>query len=227
MSKHMQKDLDRLLQHVLKMAGNVEEAIENATQSLEGRDSELAQRVISDDDAIDDFENDVQEDCLTFLALHQPVAVDLRRIGSFLRITTDLERMGDLAVGLAETAIELSRPPFPAIPARLSPMTRRAIEMVKRALNALVHSDARAARAVVMLDDEVDADNDALLAEIIARMKRSPDEIDSGLALHAAVRYVERIADHATNIAEDVIYLVEGAMVRHHPEAFQSLPALG
>ena len=225
MSKHMQKDLDRLLRHVLRMAGNVEEAIENATQALEARDSELAERVIAADDAIDDFENDVQVDCLTFLALHQPVAIDLRRIGSFLRITTDLERMGDLAVGLAETALELSHPPFPVIPARLKPMTRRAIEMVKRALNALVHADAAEARAVVMSDDAVDDDNDALLAEIIARMKRSPDEIDSGLALHAAVRYVERIADHATNIAEDVIYLVEGAMVRHHPEAFQSLPA--
>ena len=225
MSKHMQKDLDQLLHQVLKMAGNVEEAIENAAHALQARDADAAERVIAGDDAIDDFENSVQEECLTFLALHQPVAVDLRRIGSFLRITTDLERIGDLAVGLAETALEMSHPPFPALPARLQPMTRRAIEMVKRSLNALVHSDPAEARAVVLMDDAVDDENDALLGEVIARMKRSPDEIDAGHALHAAIRYVERIADHATNIAEDVIYLVEGAMVRHHPEAFHPAPA--
>ena len=225
MSKHMQKDLDRLLQDVLRMAGNVEEAIQNATQALETRDSALAQEVLDRDDAIDHFENDVQEECLKVLALHQPVAIDLRRIGAVLRIATDLERMGDLAVGLAETAVALSHPPFPVIPARFQPMTRRAIDMVKRALNALVHSDAAEARAVVRMDDEVDADNDAIIAEVIARMKRSPDEIDSGLALHAAVRYVERIADHATNIAEEVVYVVEGAMVRHHPEALLPTPA--
>lgn len=224
MSKHMQKDLDRLLQEMLKMAGNVEEAIFNATHALETRDTALAEQVMAGDDTIDNFENEVQEECLKILALHQPVAVDLRRIGSILRITTDLERIGDLAVGIAETAVELSHPPFPKIPTRLSPMTQRAIEMVKRSLNALVQSDAAEARAVVLMDDEVDTDNDALIAEVVERMKRSPTEIDAGMALHAAIRYVERIADHATNIAEDVIYLVEGSMVRHHPEAFQHPP---
>lgn len=224
MSKHMQVDLDRLLRDVLRMAGNVEEAIQNATHALETRDRSLAEQVISGDDTIDHFENEVQEECLKILALHQPVAVDLRRIGAMLRIATDLERMADLAVGLAETALELSHPPFAQIPGRFKPMTRRAIEMVKRALNALVHSDAAEARTVVLLDDDVDADNDAILAEVVARMKRSPEEIDAGLALHAAVRYVERIADHATNIAEEVIYVVEGAMVRHHPEAFYTPP---
>ncbi len=222
MSKHMQRDLERLLQGVLTMAGRVEDAIRNAAHALETRDTALADEVMAGEDAIDRLENEVQEDCLTMLALHQPVAVDLRRVGSILRITTDLERMGDLAVGLAEVAIELSRPPFPQIPGRLTPMTLRTIEMVKRALNALVRSDASEARAVVRMDDAVDDDNDAIIAELVARMKRSPDEIDPGLALHAAVRYVERIADHATNIAEDVVYLVEGAMVRHHPEAFQN-----
>ena len=215
MSKHMQRDLDGLQQQLLRMAGNVEDAIHNATRALESRDSVLAESVIAGDDAIDRLENEVQEECLKILALHQPVAVDLRRISSILLITTDLERMGDLASGLAEKALELSHPPYPAIPVRFNPMTMRATEMVKRALNALVRSDPAEARAVVAMDDEVDADNDAILEEIIARMKRSPSEIDTGLALHAAVRYVERIADHATNIAEDVIYLVEGAMVRH------------
>ena len=221
----MQKDLDRLLQDVLRMAGNVEEAIQNATQALETRDSKLAEEVLNRDDAIDHLENAVQEECLKILALHQPVAIDLRKIGAFLRITTDLERMGDLAVGLAETAVELSHPPYPKIPDRMFPMARRAMDMVKRSLNALVHSNAAEGRAVVRMDDAVDADNDAMIAEVIARMKQSPTEIDAGMALHAAVRYVERIADHATNIAEEVIYIVEGSMVRHHPEAIPPAPA--
>ena len=216
----MQRDLVALQQRLLKMAGNVEDAIHSATLALETRDTALADRVIAGDDAIDRLENDVQEECLKILALHQPVAVDLRRISSILLITTDLERMGDLAVGIAEKALELSHPPYPEIPTRLNPMTMRATEMVKRALNALVRSDAVEARAVVRMDDDVDDDNDAILTEVIARMKRSPTEIDAGLALHAAVRYVERIADHATTIAEVVIYLVEGEMVRHRPEAF-------
>ncbi len=225
MSKHMQRDLDALQQQLLKMAGNVEEAIHSATRALETRDAELAERVIAGDDAIDRLENEVQEECLKILALHQPVAVDLRRISSILLITTDLERMGDLASGLAEKALELSHPPYAEIPARLRPMTLRATEMVNRALNSLVRSDADEARAVVAMDDDVDADNDAILAEVIARMKLPAGEIDSGLALHAAVRYVERIADHATNIAEDVIYLVEGSMVRHLSPAPQPAPA--
>ncbi len=213
----MQRDLNALQQQLLKMAGNVEDAIHSATRALETRDAALAERVIAGDDAIDRLENEVQEECLKILALHQPVAVDLRRISSILLITTDLERMGDLAVGVAEQAVALSHPPYPEIPARFNPMTMRATEMVKRALNALVRSDAAEARAVMKMDDDVDADNDAILAEVIERMKRTPGGIDAGLALHAAVRYVERIADHATNIAEDVIYLVEGAMVRHLP----------
>jgi len=225
MSKQMHKDLDRLLHDVLRMAGNVEEAIQNATLALETRNSKLAEEVLDRDDVIDRFENEVQEECLKILALHQPVAIDLRRIGALLRIATDLERMGDLAVGLSEIAVELARPPFPKFPTRLMPMSLRAIDMVKRSLNALVHSDAAEARIVVLMDDEVDADNDAIIAEIIARMKSSSDEIDAGLALHTAVRYVERIADHATSIAEEVIYVVQGEMVRHHPEAFQDAPA--
>lgn len=221
MSKHMQRDSDKLLHDVSRMAGHVEDAFQRAAQALETHDGPLAERVIASDDTVDEFENRIQEDCLTFLAIHQPVAGDLRRISALLRITTDLERSGDLAVGLAEIAEILSHPPFVKIPSRLNPMIRRAMDMVKRSLNALTQANAAEARAVVRLDDEVDADNDALIHEIVQRMKSSAAEIDSGMALHAAVRYIERIADHATNIAEEVIYLVEGEMVRHKPEAFQ------
>ena len=126
--------------------------------------------------------------------------------------------MGDLAVGIAERADALSRLSSLPTPTRVGPMTERATEMVRRSLDSFVNSDARAARAVIRLDDEVDQDNDAIIAELIAEMKTSPDKIEPGVSLFSAVRHIERIADHATNIAEDVIYLVEGEIVRHRPD---------
>jgi len=219
MSKHMERDLERLQKLVLKMAGLVEEAVFQAAQALQDRNIDMADRVIEGDNLIDQLENEVLEECLKILALHQPVAVDLRRISAVLLISTDLERMGDLASGIAERALTLSHPPFANIPSRLKPMTERTIDMVRRSLDAFVHSDVAAARTVIRLDDEVDAHNAAIIDELIAEMKTSPDKIDAALSLFSAVRHVERIADHATNIAEDVIYLVDGEIVRHHHEA--------
>jgi phosphate transport system protein len=130
-------------------------------------------------------------------------------------ITTDLERMGDLAVGIAERAIELAVSPQMPVPGRLEQMARRAGGMMRQALDAFVNEDVVAARRVIELDDEVDADNDDLIRSTIAEMKRSPDRVEPGVALFSVIRHVERIADHATNIAEDVIFLVDGAIVRH------------
>jgi len=216
--KHMHRDVENLQRSVLTMAGIVEEAIYSAIRALQERDAEAAQQVIDSDHEIDRLENRVQEECLRVLALHAPVAIDLRQITTVLLITTDLERMGDLAVGIAERAIILSRQPMKGAPPRLAHMTERALNMVRKALDAFVHSDAAAARAVIRMDDEVDHDNAAILDAVTAQMKRMPDWVDAGMALFAAVRHVERIADHATNIAEDVVYMVEGQMVRHQPE---------
>jgi phosphate transport system protein len=215
----MQRDLERLQRLVLRMAGYVEEAVYQATHALRENDRRLAERVVEGDTRIDQLENEVQEECLKILALHQPVAVDLRRISSVLLISTDLERMGDLAVQIAERADHLAGTPHPAIPGRLNPMTEKTTEMVRRSLDAFVHSDPASARAVIRMDDQVDADNAAIIEELIARMKQSPDQIEAALSLFSAVRHLERIADHATNIAEDVIYLVDGEFVRHKPEA--------
>jgi len=214
-SKQLQIEMERLQRMILEMAGCVEDAVHAATTALEKRDREAAQRVIERDSEIDQFENLVQEECLKILALHQPVAVDLRRISAVLLISTDLERIGDLAVNIAERAIAIAQPPYPTIPDRLGSMTRRATQMVHRALGAFVNSDANTAREIIRLDSEVDRDNDAIIAELIAEMKLSPDRIESGISLFSAVRHLERIADHATNIAEDVVYLVEGSMLRH------------
>ena len=215
----MQRDQEKLQKLVLQMATLVEEAIFKSTQALQRRDVDLAEEVLQGDEEIDKLENDVQEECLKFLALHQPVAVDLRHISAVLFISTDLERMGDLAVGIAERVEHIAKPPATAIPARLKPMTEAATDMVRRALDAFVNSDATAARVVIRLDDKVDADNRAIIEELVADMKRAPESIDACLSMFSAVRHLERIADHATNIAEDVIYLVDGEIVRHHHEA--------
>jgi phosphate transport system protein len=220
-SKHMHRDLERLQRSVLNMASLVEEAIIQSIQSLQEFDADRAKRVIESDSEIDLAENQVQNECLKILALHQPVAVDLRRVSAVLMLVTDLERMGDLAVGIAERSLEVSRPPFPQVPERIHKMALRTATMVRDSLNAFVQLDANAARSIIQQDDLVDADNNAIIVELITRMKQKPEELEPSLSLFSAVRNLERIADHATNIAEEVIYLVEGEMARHHPEMVQ------
>ncbi len=221
MSKHLAKDLERLHKTVLTLAGHVEDAIAVAIQSLQTRDVALARTVVSGDDEIDLLENEVQDECLKILALHQPVATDLRRVSVVLMIVTDLERMGDSAVGIAERTETLSRPPHLSIPHRLTEMTARTTEMVRASIDSFVNLDPPAACRVIRMDDEVDQDNVDLIQYVVGEMKRDPALIEQGLSLFSAVRHLERIADHATNIAEDVIYLVNGELVRHNPEALE------
>jgi phosphate transport system protein len=137
-------------------------------------------------------------------------------------ITTDLERIGDLAVGIAERALVLSHPPFVPIPDRIESMTNRTLRMLRASLDAFVNGDPIAAARVIRADDEVDRDNDDIIRHLVDGMKLSPELVEPGLSLFSAVRHLERIADHATNIAEDVIYLVNGEIVRHHPEAIRA-----
>jgi phosphate transport system protein len=218
MSKHLERDLERLQQRVVRFAGLVEEAAYKAVQALRDHDRTQAEEVIDGDEAIDRAENEIAEECLKLLALHQPVAGDLRRIATILMITTDLERMGDLARHIGEAAISLMTPPVP-VPPRLTQMTDLSLSMVRQSLDAFLHLDSRLARRVVRMDDAADKFNDDLIAELTARMKQSVDFIEPGLTLFTVVRHLERIADHATNIAEDVIYLIEGEIVKHRPEA--------
>jgi phosphate transport system protein len=219
MSKHLERDLDDLQKDLLALAASVEEAIGKAIRALQERDVPLAEEVIDGDNDIDEEENHIEEECLKVLALHQPVAVDLRRVTAVILINTDLERMADLAEDIAERAIALARLPVIPIPADLQRMTDLASSMVRQALDAFVNLDAKLARLVCRLDDEVDRYNKSIIDELIALMQRSPDMVEPGLSFFSATRHLERIADHATNIAEDVIYLVEGAIVRHRPAA--------
>jgi phosphate transport system protein len=221
MSKHLERDLENLQRDILAQAALVEEAIHKAIRALQDRDTQLAQQVITGDSEIDEEENHVEEECLKILALHQPVAVDLRRIASALLINVDLERMADLAEDIAERALCLAGMPHVPTPEKLQRMTDLTTSMVRQSLDAFVNLDVRLARLVCRLDDEVDRYNNAIIEELIRVMQSAPELVQPGLSLFSATRHLERIADHATNIAEDVIYLVEGEIVRHRPAAFK------
>jgi phosphate transport system protein len=189
---------------------------------LQEREVNPAEQVIAGEDQIDQEENHIEEECLKILALHQPVAVDLRRIAAALKINTDLERMADLAEDIAQRALHLARLPAMAVPEKLQNMTDLTTTMVRQSLDAFVNLDTREARRVCRLDDDVDRYNTEIIHELVETMRQSPEAVEPALSLFSATRHLERIADHATNIAEDVIYLVEGTIIRHHPEAVEA-----
>jgi phosphate transport system protein len=222
MPKHLERDLEELHRDTLALAGAVEEAIRNAIGALQQRDADAARQVITGDDPIDLQENRIEEECLKMLALHQPVAGDLRRITAVLKINTDLERMADLAVDIAKRVLPLVNLPIFPIPEKLQRMTDLTTAMVRQSLEAFLKEDTREARRVCRLDDEVDRYNAEIIRELIQTMRTSPELIEPALLLFSATRHLERIADHATNIAADVIYLVEGEIVRHHPDAIRT-----
>jgi len=207
--------LDNLQRDLLALAGLVEDAIHKATRALQTRNINLAREVIEGDAQIDSEDNHVYEECLKILALHQPVATDLRRIVSVMMITTDLERMGDLAEEIAERAISLNGTAHVPIPEKLQRMADLTTMMVRQSLDSFVNLNTTQAERVLRMDDEVDRYNDEIIQELIKAMQSNPDMVDPGLSMFSATRHLERIADHATNIAEDVIYLIGGELVRH------------
>jgi phosphate transport system protein len=221
MSTHLQMDLERLQRDLRAMGDAVEAAVRKAVAALRRRDPALARQVIDGDDDIDDAQDRIEEECLKALALHQPVAMDLRQVAAVRMATVDLERMGDLAESIACRAAHLAGFPEVAVPADFRPLAEAAFGMVREALDAFVGLDARQARAVCRRDNEADRLCAGIIAELAAAMRAGgPDAVEPGLSLFTAVRHLERIADHATNIAEDVIYLVEGEIVRHRPECW-------
>ena len=221
MSKHFQRDLDALQRDLITLASSVEDQIHKAIRALRDRQPSLARQVMDGDDAIDDEENHIEEECLKLLALHQPVAVDLRRITAALKINSELERMADLAEDIAERALHLAQLPEIYVPPKLERMTDLTTSMVRQSLDAFVNLDVRLARTVCRLDDEVDRFNHEIIEELIETMQETPSMVAAGLSFFSATRHLERIADHATNIAEDVVYLVEGEIVRHRPAAIE------
>ncbi len=215
MSKHLQNDLEKLERGLLDLGGRVEEAVRRSIAALETRRADLAIDVINGDIEIDRNEVQLEEECLKVLALHQPVAGDLRFIAACLKITNDLERIGDLAVNIAKRAASLDREsPMPS-PPNLEVMTEQVASMVRESLDAFVRGDVERANRVMQQDDEVDSLHKKVMTAMMNVMRQSPDHLDDAMLFISASRHLERIADHATNIAEDVVYMVEGDIVRH------------
>ncbi|MGQ0633069.1 MAG: phosphate signaling complex protein PhoU [Planctomycetaceae bacterium] len=218
MSIHLTRDLETLHRHIMAMCAVVEEVVHKAVDELGRPDVAVSQQLVDRDDEIDRWDVKIEEECLKILALHQPVADNLRRVTAVLKIAWELERVADVAVNIAERAAGLAGMPQIHVPEKLSHMANLALDMLRLALDAFVAQDSRLARDVCRQDDIVDALNKEIIDELLEMMKHSPDLIESSLQLFSASRHVERIADHATNIAEDVVYLVEGEIIRHRAE---------
>ncbi len=192
-------------------------------KAIESRDMNIAKKVMDTDYEIDDIEVDIEEECLKILALHQPVAIDLRFIISVIKINNELERIGDLAVNIAERAAFLASRKKLDILFDFPGMAEKAQTMVKNSLDSLVNLDSGLAWEVCASDDEVDEMNREMFAKVQEGMRKDPSRLECFLHLLSASRHLERIADHATNIAQDVIYMTEGKIVRHRVEDFKSL----
>lgn len=212
---HFQREIDKLKQQILGMSAEVEEAVSEAVRSIETRDPALANSVLEHEPQTNAHEVDVEEECLKILALHQPVAADLRYLIAVLKINHDLERIGDLAVHIAQGSLLLCEMPPVEIPLQLGEMAERAQQMLTRVLDAFVNVDITAAREIRLADSELDALNRAMAARLKAEIGRRPELLEPLLKLMHIARHLERIGDHATNIAEDLIYLIEGKIVRH------------
>ena len=202
----------------MSLCGSVERMIGQATEILCERNTELAAEVLAADEVVDQTEVEIEEECLKILALHQPFAGDLRHLASVLKINSDLERIADLACNIAERGACLHRYPHFPIPENLPRMIGIATEMVRLALDAFVDTDAELARKIIDQDHSVDELHLSVIVELKSLMEKESDIVDAALHCFCASRHVERIADHAVNIAEDVIYLATGEIVRHRYE---------
>ena len=218
MTIHLRRDLEILQTDLLSMCAKVAEAVHQGVAALGHPDPEFTRALAQHDDEIDQCDVRLEDACLKILALHQPVASDLRRIAAILKITGELERIADLGVSIAERAGALAHLPPIEIPEKLNTMARRSLEMLDRSIESYVKLDAKAAREICSEDDQIDELNRQIIDDLRDLMQSCPGLIEPAMHLFSACRSVERVADHATNIAEDVIYLVEGDIVRHQIE---------
>lgn len=218
MSAHMHREVEQLHRQLLDMSGRVEDMVRRSVTMLTDYSHEEAPRFFALDDAIDQLDVDIEEACLKVLALYHPYAADLRKITTVMKIAGELERVADLAVNVVERATDMAGQGEVVIPDALHDMATVAIDMLHQAIDAYVEEDTALAHRVRASDDKVDDLNRQIIREIVAKMHDNPLHIDALLNLFSAVRQIEQVADHATIIAEDVVYLVDGTIIRHQPE---------
>jgi len=215
MTKHFQKELEIIKKRILTLGYTVEEFARLGVTAVETKDADLAERIIRKDFEIDEMEVEIEEECLKILALHQPVAVDLRFLIAVIKINNDLERIGDEVVNIAERVKIIAKRPPLDFSFDYSLMGEKAQKMLKLGLDALVGMDDDIAWKVVHLDDEVDQLKDEAYDQILSAMSADPSRVGYLINLLLISRHIERMADHATNIAEEVIHLIEGEIIRH------------
>lgn len=221
MQRHFDDELKELHKDILKMGVMTQEAIFKSIESLKNRDAGQARQVIVDDERIDDIENEIDEKCIDLIARYQPMAGDLRFIATAMKINSDLERIADLAVDICQRAQELIEKPVLKPLVDIPKLAQIAQQMVKESIDAFVKRDPGLAREVIKSDPQADELRNRVSDELINDyMARDPKTADRAVPLLLISRYLERICDHTTNIAEDVIYMVEGRVVKHHPEQF-------
>lgn len=220
MPKHLKRDLDFLKKEIMSIASMAEEAMDKAILALIDRRPELAEEVIREDERIDQREVRFEEECLKVLALHQPVAADLRFVAVVIKVNNDLERIGDLAVNIAERATYLSNCEPLQTSLDFPGMADKVREMLRRSLDALASANAKLAKGVLAMDDEVDETNREMFVSLQRLMHEDPTTIERAVHLLSVSRHLERIGDLATNIAQDVVYMVEGEVIRHRAEDF-------
>ena len=219
MSKHLQRDLQALEQQLLDQSSMVEQMVFRACQALREMSTEPLTEVLEYEEIVNDREVLLEEECLKILALHQPVAVDLRRVATVMKINGDLERIADLAVNIGQRTRSLVMFPNFEVPDNLDNMSQVTIGMVREALDAFVRLDVETAREVCLRDDIVDELNRKVIDGLHDLVHANPTLVEPAIFFFSASRHVERIGDHATNIAEDVIYLVDGEIARHRHDA--------
>ena len=226
MRVHLQREVEKLQRRILALSAEVEHDVRTAVRAVENRDDELARQVINREAQMNAMEVDIEDDCLKILALHQPVASDLRYIIAVLKINQDLERIGDLAVHIAERALFLCGQPAVGMPLRLGEMADKVQLMLRKVLDAFVNLNGVAAHEVCAADSEIDAINRDIFQQVKKAVMQNPAMFEPLLQVLHIARHLERIADHATNIGEDLIYLIAGRIVRHTQEV-SDRPAAG
>ena len=215
MPKRLQKELEKIKKRILSLGGMVEERVRMANRAIESRDRALANQIMKTDYEIDELEVEVEEECLKILALHQPVAVDLRFLVAVIKINNDLERIGDQAVNIAQRVENISRRPSVELALDYEHMAEKAASMLRMSLDSLVNLDLELAFEVLTLDDDVDQMAREVYDYIKEEIRKKPDAAGYLINFLFISRHLERIGDHSTNIAEEVIYLIEGEIVRH------------
>ncbi len=215
MTSPFHRELEDLKVNLLKMASMVEEALRNAVQALNARDGVMAATVIEEDDQINAMENFIDHQCLKLLALKQPMAIDLRFITMAMKINLALERIGDQAVNIAERTLLLMEEPLIMRPLGVNKLARISEQMLQDSMNAFVHRDVRLAESVCERDDEADEVYLRLVCDILEHMTVDPSLIMQGVHFTVIAQNLERVADQATNISEDVVYMVTGRVIKH------------